>query len=351
MFFHTISKLIESGGFFLIFSWCFVVAYVSLLLFQTIYVLIDICERTKKKSIFWKSVNKHSIPAKWILFVSQTVKQRKKHKKKKANFYWHIICTCIRSGLDEKQKEKTKNHGTNFIGYKMSASNRIGNAVPRTKNLKLSPLYVKLLIRQPYFVFLFVITYKLNDLHCECFHAFLDSNSLFQLFHFVHKLFVLFSFLYLRRMFPVVKVTASNLDPAAMYSFYLEFVQIDNHRWKYVNGEWVSCPHNPKFGLSLNWDIQILLHLLMCRYQYGMWIIFGFIRLHSSTTILERSKFQNKERRERERDKNEKRELAKYQFGVANQPVANKSRIECNVISMSLKKENIETIGLQCANE
>lgn len=43
-----------------------------------------------------------------------------------------------------------------------------------------------------------------------------------------------------RRMFPVVKITASNLDPAAMYSFYLEFVQIDNHRWKYVNGEWVS---------------------------------------------------------------------------------------------------------------
>lgn len=40
-------------------------------------------------------------------------------------------------------------------------------------------------------------------------------------------------------MFPVVKITASNLDPAAMYSFYLEFVQIDNHRWKYVNGEWV----------------------------------------------------------------------------------------------------------------
>ncbi|XP_031641230.1 T-related protein [Contarinia nasturtii] len=54
-----------------------------------------------------------------------------------------------------------------------------------------------------------------------------------------------------RRMFPVVKITASNLDPAAMYSFYLEFVQIDNHRWKYVNGEWVpggkaeAPPNNP----------------------------------------------------------------------------------------------------------
>lgn len=43
-----------------------------------------------------------------------------------------------------------------------------------------------------------------------------------------------------RRMFPVVKITASNLDPSAMYSFFLEFLQIDNHRWKYVNGEWVN---------------------------------------------------------------------------------------------------------------
>jgi hypothetical protein len=43
-----------------------------------------------------------------------------------------------------------------------------------------------------------------------------------------------------RRMFPVVKITASGLDPAAMYTVLLEFVQIDSHRWKYVNGEWVS---------------------------------------------------------------------------------------------------------------
>lgn len=41
-------------------------------------------------------------------------------------------------------------------------------------------------------------------------------------------------------MFPVVKVTANGLDPAAMYTVLLEFVQVDNHRWKYVNGEWVS---------------------------------------------------------------------------------------------------------------
>lgn len=41
-------------------------------------------------------------------------------------------------------------------------------------------------------------------------------------------------------MFPVVKVTASGLDPTAMYTVLLEFVQVDTHRWKYVNGEWVS---------------------------------------------------------------------------------------------------------------
>lgn len=40
-------------------------------------------------------------------------------------------------------------------------------------------------------------------------------------------------------MFPVVKVTASGLDPTAMYTVLLEFVQVDSHRWKYVNGEWV----------------------------------------------------------------------------------------------------------------
>lgn len=41
-------------------------------------------------------------------------------------------------------------------------------------------------------------------------------------------------------MFPVVKVTASGLDPTAMYNVMLEFCQVDSHRWKYVNGEWVG---------------------------------------------------------------------------------------------------------------
>ncbi|XP_062319040.1 T-box transcription factor T [Osmerus eperlanus] len=65
-----------------------------------------------------------------------------------------------------------------------------------------------------------------------------------------------------RRMFPVLKVNVSGLDPNAMYSILLDFVAADNHRWKYVNGEWVpggkpepqtpSCvyihPDSPNFG-------------------------------------------------------------------------------------------------------
>ncbi|KAG8243388.1 hypothetical protein J6590_046437 [Homalodisca vitripennis] len=52
-------------------------------------------------------------------------------------------------------------------------------------------------------------------------------------------------------MFPVVKISITGLDPTAMYSVLLEFVQIEQHRWKYVNGEWVPggkaevAPPNP----------------------------------------------------------------------------------------------------------
>ncbi|XP_042315540.1 T-box transcription factor TBX19 [Sceloporus undulatus] len=65
-----------------------------------------------------------------------------------------------------------------------------------------------------------------------------------------------------RRMFPVLKISVSGLDPNAMYSFLLDFAPTDSHRWKYVNGEWVpagkpepsnhSCvyihPDSPNFG-------------------------------------------------------------------------------------------------------
>lgn len=63
-------------------------------------------------------------------------------------------------------------------------------------------------------------------------------------------------------MFPVVRVAASGLDPRAMYSIALEFVQVGSNRWKYCNGDWVPggkseppqnhCiylhPQNPNFG-------------------------------------------------------------------------------------------------------
>ncbi|CAI9728547.1 T-box transcription factor T homolog 1-like [Octopus vulgaris] len=41
-------------------------------------------------------------------------------------------------------------------------------------------------------------------------------------------------------MFPVFKVSITGLDPNAMYTLLLDFAQVDNHRWKYVNGEWVA---------------------------------------------------------------------------------------------------------------
>lgn len=63
-------------------------------------------------------------------------------------------------------------------------------------------------------------------------------------------------------MFPVLKISVTGLDPNAMYSLLLDFVPMDSHRWKYVNGEWVpagkpeaaghSCvyihPDSPNFG-------------------------------------------------------------------------------------------------------
>lgn len=40
-------------------------------------------------------------------------------------------------------------------------------------------------------------------------------------------------------MFPVMSASISGLDPDAMYSILLDFSATDDHRWKYVNGEWV----------------------------------------------------------------------------------------------------------------
>ena len=49
------------------------------------------------------------------------------------------------------------------------------------------------------------------------------------------KLFFLF-----RRMFPVLKLNIRGLESNAMYSILLDFVAVEDHRWKYVNGEWVA---------------------------------------------------------------------------------------------------------------
>lgn len=154
----------------------------------------------------------------------------------------------------------------------MNASNRMEMQFPERKIQKLNSLYVKLLIRQLYamlmwarcFLFLSLYYYELNDLQCKRFHAFLDSNRFILLFSFYFIYFFCTNIFFFcsRRMFPVVKVTASNLDPAAMYSFYLEFVQIDNHRWKYVNGEWVSYPNAGTMIFSFcncNVHVQIFL--------------------------------------------------------------------------------------------
>ncbi|XP_057304202.1 T-box transcription factor T-like [Hydractinia symbiolongicarpus] len=65
-----------------------------------------------------------------------------------------------------------------------------------------------------------------------------------------------------RRMFPVLKSGVSGLEPQAMYSIMLDFTPVDEHRWKYVNGEWSHAgkpeptppskvyvhPDSPNFG-------------------------------------------------------------------------------------------------------
>ena len=43
-----------------------------------------------------------------------------------------------------------------------------------------------------------------------------------------------------RRMFPLIKVKLTGLHPKTFYSVVLEFKQIDNNRWKYINGEWIA---------------------------------------------------------------------------------------------------------------
>lgn len=41
-------------------------------------------------------------------------------------------------------------------------------------------------------------------------------------------------------MFPVLKFNLSGLKQDAMYTILLDFTPADTHRWKYLNGCWVS---------------------------------------------------------------------------------------------------------------
>ena len=58
-------------------------------------------------------------------------------------------------------------------------------------------------------------------------------------------------------MFPILKYRIRNLDPEAMYSLVLDFNQLDQHRWKYVNGDWIAggkaeqAPPTGKYLLAL----------------------------------------------------------------------------------------------------
>jgi brachyury protein len=42
-----------------------------------------------------------------------------------------------------------------------------------------------------------------------------------------------------RRMFPVIKIRITGLEPSAFYDVLLEFKQVGGNRWKYINGEWI----------------------------------------------------------------------------------------------------------------
>ena len=54
-----------------------------------------------------------------------------------------------------------------------------------------------------------------------------------------------------RRMFPVIKVNISGLEPNTFYSVILEFKQIEKNRWKYINGEWLAGNIKDRNGLVL----------------------------------------------------------------------------------------------------
>ena len=54
----------------------------------------------------------------------------------------------------------------------------------------------------------------------------------------------------LRRTFPLIRTRLSGLEPKALYTIQLELRVADDHKYKYVNGQWTTHPRNDKNVVS-----------------------------------------------------------------------------------------------------
>ena len=43
---------------------------------------------------------------------------------------------------------------------------------------------------------------------------------------------------YYRRMFPLLQISLSGLEPSSSYAIFLQFQLAHPHRWRFLNGEW-----------------------------------------------------------------------------------------------------------------
>lgn len=44
-------------------------------------------------------------------------------------------------------------------------------------------------------------------------------------------------------MFPTLDFQVSGLNPKAMYDIYVEMILVDDHHWKFNNGQWIATEH------------------------------------------------------------------------------------------------------------
>lgn len=73
-------------------------------------------------------------------------------------------------------------------------------------------------------------------INSDCVDVQLEDSELWQTFHKnTNEMIVTKNG---RRMFPVVRVSITGLDPCRMYVMMIELVQLDSNRWKYINGQW-----------------------------------------------------------------------------------------------------------------